>query len=260
MGWDKNGHYVDDVDPNKNPGNLPPGFFAGGWEADQKKRVQASQDAIDVRNKNILNRPAPTLNDTSPYADQLAAARANQMQSLGLLRNSAMGQGPSYANAQSAIALGQGLGRLGMTQPNALAARQNLMAGNQALGQAVAEGGLARGKEMGAALGAYGTGAQAVRGGDLAGQQAAQQQIGRQQALALQAGKSNQGLVQGLEGLDMDWNLAQSKDAQDWYNLWLQKNSAQADQNMKETQAAIQTMAAAAAMAASDRRVKKAVR
>ena len=248
--------------PKWTPGGAP---HQGIWSADEwdaQQKFLAAQDATGAvsRNKNILGRTPPTMTDTSAYAQQVAAARANQLASMDNLRKSAMGQGPSYANAQAAIGLGQGINQLHSPQGNALAQRNMMLAGNQALGQLGAQGALARGTEMGNAMNAYGTGAQAIRGGDLAGQNAAAQQLAKQQALYLQAAKSNQGLVQGFEGLDMDRGLANTKDAQDWYNLWQQKNSATADQNMKETQAMIQTMAAAAAMAASDRRVKKEVR
>ena len=233
---------------------------AQNW-ADKLAKDAAAEDAQQrLRNAQLLGRPTPALTDTTLYQDQIAAARANQLASLGLLQKSAAGQGPSFANAQSGIALGQGINQLHAPQGNALAQRNAMLAGGNALGQIGAQGGLARGTEMGNALQAYGTGAQAIRGGDLAGQQAAAQQLARQQALGLQGARSNQGLVQNLEGLDMDKAIANTKEAQDWYDLWTKKNAAQADQNMKETQATIQTMAAVAAMAASDRRVKKEVR
>ena len=240
------------------PGQQHSGIWsADEWDREQKFRANAGAEA---RNKGILGRAAPSINETTPYHDQIAASRANQLASLGLLQKSAAGQGPSFANAQSGIALGQGINQLHAPQGNALAQRNAMLAGGNALGQIGAQGGLARGTEMGNALQAYGTGAQAIRGGDLAGQQAAAQQLARQQALGLQGARSNQGLVQNLEGLDMDKAIANTKEAQDWYDLWTKKNAAQADQNMKETQATIQTMAAVAAMAASDRRVKKDVR
>lgn len=260
--YDANGKYVGSGGGGAIDGYDPadPRTWANKQKKDAQNAAKAAADAINARNNSILGRPTPSLTDTSAYHDQIAAARANQLASLGLLKNSAMGQGPSYANAQAAIALGQGINAMHAPQGNALAQRNAMLAGGGALGNLGAQGAMARGTEMGNAMQAYGTGAQAIRGGDLAGQQAAAQQYGRQQQLALQGARANQGLVQGLEGLDMDKALAQTKDAQDWYNLWTQKNSAQADQNMKETQAMIQTMAAVAAMAASDRRVKKAVR
>jgi len=249
-----NSNYSNDV-------GLPAGVTSSGdWAAHQDQAAINADKIARARNQGILGRPTPALTDTTPYQDQVAAARANQLASLGLLQKSAMGQGPSYANAQAGIALGQGINQMHAPQGNALAQRNQMLAGNQALGTLGGQGAMARGTEMGNALQAYGTGAQAIRGGDLAGQQAAAQQLARQQQLYLQGAKSNQGLVQGYEGLNMDMNMAKTKDAQDWYDLWTKKNSAQADQNMKETQAAIQTMAAVAAMAASDRRVKKEVK
>lgn len=242
------------------------GGHSGGqkWANRQQAIAEAENKAILARNAQILGRPTPALTDTTPYQDQIAAARANQLASLGLLQKSAMGQGPSFANAQAAQALGAGVNRLGgsvANAQNALAARQQMLAGNNAFGQVNAQGALARGTEMGNAMNAYGTGAQAIRGGDLAGQQAAAQQLARQQALYLQGAKSNQGLVQGLEGLDMDMNQAKTKAAQDYYNLWTQKNDNIGAENMKKIGAMLATAGTVATVAAaSDRRVKKEVR
>lgn len=234
---------------------------AQNW-ADKLAKDAAAEDAQQrLRNQGLLGRPTPALTDTTQFAQQVAAARANQLASLDNLRKSAMGQGPSYANAQSAIALGQGVNQMHATQGNALAQRNHMLAGNQALVQVAAQGGLARGTEMGNAQNAYGTGSQAIRGGDLAGQNAAAAQYARQQGLQLQGAKSNQGMVQWLEGLDMDWRLAKTKEAQDYYNLWTQKVDNIGSENMKKVGTALATAGTVATLAAaSDRRVKKDVR
>lgn len=226
-------------------------------EKDMLDKLQA--DAV-ARDKGFLGRVTPALQDTTPEFQQLGSARANQQASLDNLRKSAMGLGPSFANAQTQQALGA---RINSMAPvgNALQQRAAMFGGNLGIGQTAAQGGQARGAEMGAALGAYGTGSQAIRGGDLAGQQAAIDLAAKQRAIQLQAARANQGITQGFEGLDLDKAIAQTKADQGWYQNQLQRREGTADDNMKKTQAMISTMAAAASMAAlSDRRVKKAVR
>lgn len=236
-------------------------------EAWKKRQAKTEQDMLDklqadavARDKGFLGRVTPALQDTTPEFQQLGQARANQQASLDNLRNSAMGLGPSYANAQTQQALGA---RINSMAPvgNALQQRAAMFGGNLGLGQTAAQGAQARGTEMGAALGAYGTGAQAIRGGDLAGQQAAIDFAAKQRALQLQAAKSNQGITQGFEGLDIEKAIAQTKADQGWYQNQLARREGTNEDNMKKTQAMISTMAAVASMAAmSDRRVKKAVR
>ena len=227
------------------------GLPNANWDQDQKNKAALSDKADRLVNAGILGRPTPAFTDTSAYAQQVAAARANQLASLDNLRKSAMGQGPSYANAQSAIGLGQGINQMHAPQGNALAQRNQMLAGNAALGQVAGQGGLARGTEMGNALNAYGTGSTGLRGGDLAGQQAAAQQLGRYQALGLQGAKGNQGLVQGLEGLAMDSNLAKTKAAQDWYDYWIKEQGAQANNNAQSVGAGAAAFATIASMMAA---------
>lgn len=217
------------------------------YEQNEKNRVSLDDKLDRARNQAILGRPTPAFTDTTPYFDQVGQARQNQLASLDNLRNSALGLGPSFANAQAGQALGARLNAMA-PQGNALAQRAMMLGGNSALGGAAAQGAQARGTEMGNALNAYGTGAQAIRGGDLAGQGAAAEQIARRRALDLAGAKSNQGLTQGFEGLEMDSNIAKTKSAQDFYDYWVKEQGAVAQQNAATTGTAISTAAAIAAM------------
>lgn len=223
------------------------GLPNANWEQTEKNRVGLDDKLDRARNQGILGRPTPAFTDTTPYFDQVGQARGNQLASLDNLRNSAMGLGPSFANARAGQTLGATLNGMAPTG-NLLQQRAQMLGGNMALGGAAAQGAQARGAEMGNALQAYGTGAQAIRGGDLAGQGAASEQIARRRALDLAGAKSNQGLTQGLEGLEMDSNIAKTKGAQDWYDYWVKEQGAVAQQNNATTGAAVSTAMAIASM------------
>ncbi len=186
-------------------------------------------DAAQGRNAAAMAGSAANMRGPSPFSASEDAAsskayndtRNQQLQSLELNKQAALGNAPSEAEAQTRMdmngMMGQRAGEMGSSRSLAgLSGAQ--VAGAQGVGQAASgaslAGGMGRSKEIGEAMGMYGSQAGQVRGNDMmrldAGNKMAMGNAGR--ADAWKVGNANLLANQGKLGVDM----RQSDDA--WFD------------------------------------------
>ena len=192
-------------------------------------------------------------------AGQVAQARARQQQGLGLLQAQALGQGPSVAQGQYAMANGhaQNAANAQMGSGNPLAARQAMMQGSQGMMGAALQGAAGRSQEQNSGMQAYGQGTSDLRGGDLAQRQQWLQQAQRDRALQLANAGQNAHATQGWNGLDADQQARlRNSNLTAWKDFQTGQDRATADN--QDTIA--KTMQTFESMMGSDARVKTNVR
>lgn len=138
-------------------------------------------------------------------------ARGSQQDATSMLRNQAMGLGPSVAQAQMNNGLSQGLANLHSLSSSrgysgGLGERNLLNAGASLQGQLAGQAGIARATEQVGALGAYGQQTNAVRGQDISQQNGmAQTQLGNAN-VRLQGLNGASQLAQRQAGLNADYD------------------------------------------------------
>ncbi len=174
---------------------------------------QASNDAaMNNSLANMRSNRGTVVPEDATFVAREAAARAQQGQALDLDRNAAEGNAPSAANYQTQIGMNdimsgqagaagsaRGLNALNGVQ-GAGAQTAGLSAGNLSM-----SGGMARSKEMGDALGMYGSTAGDMRSGDLNRMGQNYQNVGFNADLndAWKIGNANLAAKQGMLGVQM---------------------------------------------------------
>ncbi len=146
--------------------------IAGGKENDAAQA--ANQAAMESSWSNLRNDRGPQAVENDVLSGRAANTRYSQMQALGLSRDAAMGKAPSEADFQTRIGMNDNMaqmsGQMGSARGlSALGGSQGTGAAalGQSSGNLAMAGGLARSKEIGDAIGMYGTQAGQVRGQDL---------------------------------------------------------------------------------------------
>lgn len=166
-----------------NPGSANYGGDGGvDYYKEQGRLGGMKNDAAEAQNAAAMRNTFNNLGARGPQAQENAAltgratdTRGQQMQALDLSRDAAMGNAPSEAAAQTRLGMNDVMG----TQAGAMGGARGLSAlgGTQAMGSASVgmsagnlgmQGGLARSKEIGDAIGMYGTQAGTVRDQDQA--------------------------------------------------------------------------------------------
>ena len=224
-----------------------------GQDAAQKASNSGAL-AKSIANMKGADSRGPQAIENQLLSKRAAATRTQQIGALNLDRTAAMGGAPSTAKYQNDIAmndlLGQRAGALGGAHNAAGLAGAQIGSGTSlgsASGGIAAQGGLARSKEIGDAIGSYSGLAGAVRGGDLTRLDTSNQntkfnsdlnenwKLGNANLAASQAGL---GVAQG--NTDMGW-LSAAASPED--------KQFQYDQEMAAQQAGANTDAAANAYA-----------
>ncbi len=141
---------------------------AGGRENDAAQA--ANQGAMESSWSNLRNDRGPQAVENNVLAGRSANTRDQQIQALGLSRDAAMGKAPSEADFQTRIGMNDNMaqmsGQMGSARGlSALGGAQGTGAAalGQSSGNLAMAGGLARSKEIGDAIGMYGTQAGQVR-------------------------------------------------------------------------------------------------
>lgn len=138
---------------------------------------------------------------------QETLGRQQQADSLGMLKAQALGQGPSVAAGQQAMATGQAINSANagaQAGNNPLAARAAMLGGSQGMMHAAVQGAAGRAQEQNAGMQSYGQGSTDLRGSDLAMRQQWLQQAQRDRQMQLQNASQNVSAVQGWNSLDAD--------------------------------------------------------
>jgi hypothetical protein len=257
-GWDKTFY---------NPGSADVGGSVGAGKdiADYFSAGQGLNDAQQASNSGAMAASLANMKgdrgQVSPENAGLVATEAQgrfeQGQALDIARDAAMGRAPSEAAAQTTLGMNdimagqagamgsaRGLAGLGGVQ-NAGAAMGGLAAGNLAM-----QGGLGRSKEMGQALGMYGTQAGDMRAGDLGRVNQTNQNALHNQSLNddWKIGNANLAARQGQLGVSQ----GQMDDAYYGASLEPAKRQFGYDQEMKAIEAGQNSDAAGARRAASN--------
>lgn len=228
---------------------LDPNYYPDAANDDAAKR------AVMVGNKSaqLMGRAAPQLvaGDTSG----LTQARNNQEQSLGLMRNAAMGQVPSIAQAQTYGAMGSNIAAMNAaSQGGPAAGAMNQGAGimNNTAGQ----GAMARSGEQAWYMSQYGQATGGLQKNDIGQYGSDTEQYLRGLGLGTQQGILNANTVFGLQGQEMQNEIGHAAAAQQAQA----QNQQQKNQDVQQGLTTAGTVVGAAAAAMSDRRVKTGIR
>lgn len=168
----------------QNPGSADVGGAPGMGQAihdaalEKMRRGDAAYNQNEDNYRQSISRMRADRGEVSPENEALAqreaATRNQQIGSLDIQRQAAEGGAPSAANYQTQGALDASMGVQsgGMGSARGLSALSGVQSmGGQNLGQSGANtmmaGGMGRSKEIGDAIGMYGTSAAQVRGGDM---------------------------------------------------------------------------------------------
>ena len=190
-------------------------------EANQNRMLMEEQQRM-ARAQSLLGRQAPrwaTNEDAFKFND---AARAQQVDAMGLARQQAMGQGPSAAVIQGQMAQDQAAQQ--MLKQGMLGNNAAMGVGNQALQQVAGQTGAARGQEINQAQGMYGNVTGALRSQDLGYLNAMNNALYQQKQQGLGQVRQNLGAYKGYEDLAQEMEIARTKQAQDEYKRLLGRN------------------------------------
>lgn len=196
---------------------------------------QSQLAAMQNFDSSINNRAAPGV----AQSDQggIMNARAQQEQALGLMQRSAMGQGPSVAQAQTYGQMGSGIAAMNAAGQSRGGPAQAMGIGGSSLNSMSAQGGQARAQEQAGLMNMYGKNAAGLNQADVGQYGMDLKQLGDTRGIGDQQSVLNAQTVYGANQQDMTGQLARQS--------FLQQ-SGQLDQQARD--AAVANMESGAAV------------
>jgi len=235
--------------------DAPPGPKAQngeGWIFDPDPGQDQKQgEKIAGFDQSLYNRQGPSL--TAQDASQLAAARGQQTNALGLMQNYASGNGPSVSEAQTYGNLGSNIAAMNAASQGPSGPANAMATGYGAGVRASFAGAGQRSQEQAGLMQAYGQGAGKLGASDIAQFGTDTQQLGRAGQLAAQQGILN---AQTIFGVNQQEANNQEALAAYQQGLWQQQQQQKSQQMGMEMQAINAGMGAMKSYG-SDERMKK---
>lgn len=228
------------------------GYVGSGthWESNPQLQAEYNQakQAAQADNQ-LMSRVGPAIAQTDQA--NTMQARGNQEQALGMMRNAAMGNGPSVAQAQTYGNMGGGIAAMNAaSQGRGANVAGQMGTGSQNMSGMAMQGANARSQEQAGLMGQYGKAAAGLNASDIGQYGMDLEQMNRARGLANQQAMLNANTAFGQNQMDMNQNLAKQAYLQGSNQLNQQAKNQATQQMFSGIGTGLGLMATTAALAA----------